>query len=186
MSLGIEAPAAPPARPDAPALQLARTADKAARTLLGILLLAMVALNVANAVGRYAFGAVLAGADEILVYTMIWLVMIGLILVSAERRHIALDFLVNNAGPRGRHALALLHHAVMTAASSYAALQCWVFVERVAAIGQTSMAIAIPMSIPHGALVLGFGGTAVAGLLLVVGDAAALLRPPVDAPGEVS
>ncbi|MGE5146022.1 MAG: TRAP transporter small permease [Candidatus Eiseniibacteriota bacterium] len=186
MSLGVEAPAAAPARPDAPAPRIVRVTAKAARTLLGVLLLAMVALNVANAIGRYAFGAVLAGADEILVYTMIWLVMVGIILVSAERRHIALDFLVNAAGPRARLALAIVQHAVMTAAAAYAAVQCWVFVERVSAIGQTSMAIAIPMSIPHSALVLGFGGTAVAGLLLIVGDAAALLQPAGRLPREAS
>ena len=34
------------------------------------------------------------------------------------------------------------------------------FVQRVAAIGQTSMALGIPMAIPHSALVIGFGGTA--------------------------
>ena len=33
---------------------------------------------------------------------MIWLVMVGMILVTAERSHIALDFLVNRAGPRAR------------------------------------------------------------------------------------
>jgi TRAP-type C4-dicarboxylate transport system permease small subunit len=177
MSVGLDAPAAAPASPDAPALRIARATSKAARTLLGVLLLAMVVLNVANAVGRYAFGTVLAGADEILVYAMIWLVMVGLILVTVDRRNIGLDFLVNGAGPRGRHLLAIFHHAIMTAASAYAAVQCWAFVKRVAAIGQTSMAIDIPMSIPHGALVVGFGGTALAGLLLVVGDAAALLQP---------
>jgi TRAP-type C4-dicarboxylate transport system permease small subunit len=156
--------------------RIVRATSRAARTLLGVLLLAMVALNVANAVGRYAMGAVIAGADEILIYTMVWLVMVGLILTTADRRHIALDFLVSNAGPRGRLGLAIVHHAVMTAASAYAAVQCWAFVRLVAAIGQTSMAIEIPMSIPHAALVVGFAGTAAVGVLLIVGDAAALLQ----------
>ena len=62
----------------------------------------MVALNVVNAVCRYVFGIVLTGADEVLVFGMIWMVMLGMILVTADRRHIALDFLVTRAGPRQR------------------------------------------------------------------------------------
>lgn len=165
------------AEADAPAPnRIARATSRAARTILGVLLLAMVALNVANAIGRYAMGAVIAGADEILVYSMVWLVMVGLILITVDRRHIALDFLTANAGPRGRLVLAIVQNLAMTAASAYAAIQCWAFVQRVAAIGQTSMAISIPMSIPHAALVVGFAGTAVVGILLIVGDAAELLR----------
>ena len=182
MTVDIDTPAratrpegAAPAGASAPN-RIARAASRAARTILGVLLLAMVALNVVNALGRYAMGTVIAGADEILVYTMVWLVMVGVILMTADLRHIALDFLVSNTGPRGRLALAILHHLAMAAASAYAAFQCWAFVQRVAEVGQTSMAIAIPMWIPHAALVAGFAGTAVVAVLLMVGDAAELLR----------
>ena len=41
---------------------------RAVRVLLGLLLLGMVALNVANAICRYVFGIVLIGADEVLVF----------------------------------------------------------------------------------------------------------------------
>jgi hypothetical protein len=51
----------------------------------------MVAINVINAVCRYLLGIVFTGADEVLVFMMIWLVMLGLILVTASRRNIALD-----------------------------------------------------------------------------------------------
>src|SRR5687768_12563060 len=54
--------------PTAPALRIARAAASGARTLLGLLLIGMVLVNVANAVCRYLFSVVVIGADEVLVY----------------------------------------------------------------------------------------------------------------------
>ena len=107
---------------------------------------------------------------------MIWMVMVGMILATIDRRHIALDFLITRAGPRQRVALTILHHAVLTGACAYAAIYCWAFVARVAAIGQTSMALGVPMAIPHVALFVGFAGTTVASMLLLAADVARLVR----------
>ena len=157
---------------------VAGTIASAVRVLLGLLLLGMVALNVANAVCRYLLGVVLTGADELLVFSMIWMVMVGMILATVDRRHIALDFLMTRAGPRQRLALSILHQLVLTGACAYAALYCWSFVMRVAAIGQTSMALGVPMALPHAALLVGFAGTALASALLLAADIAALARAP--------
>jgi TRAP-type transport system small permease protein len=140
------------------------------RVLLGLVLLAMVLLNVANAVGRRAFGTVLIGADEVLVFSMVWLVMIGMLLIAVERSHISLDFLPARAKPRTRLILAIVQHAVMAAACAYAAFQSLAYVQRIAALGQTSMSLGMPMSIPHTALIVGLAGTAVIGVVLVVSD----------------
>ena len=51
----------------------------------------MVLLNVANSACRYLLSVVLIGADELLVFAIIWMVTIGMILVTIDRRHIALD-----------------------------------------------------------------------------------------------
>ena len=152
------------------------TIASAVRVLLGLLLLGMVALNVANAICRYVFGVVLTGADEVLVFSMIWMVMVGMILATIDRRHIALDFLVTRAGPRQRAALTILHHAVLTGACGYATFYCWAFVARVAAVGQTSMALGVPMAIPHFALFVGFAGTTIASALLLAAEVAQLVR----------
>jgi TRAP-type C4-dicarboxylate transport system permease small subunit len=153
---------------------IARGLARAARNLLGVLLLGMVLLNVANAACRYLFGIVLIGADELLVYGMIWIVMVGMILVTIDRRHIALDLLANRLPPRRRIALAMLHNCVVAIGCSYAALQCLEFTRRVAAIGQTSMALGFPMVYPHAALVVGLAGTALVATLLVLSDGAEL------------
>jgi TRAP-type C4-dicarboxylate transport system permease small subunit len=158
---------------DLPA-RLARTAGNIARTLLGLILLAMVILNVINAAGRYTVGAVFIGADELLVFAMIFMVMIGMLIVTAERGHIALDFLANRLGRRANLALGLLHDLIILIASGYAALQSFAFVARVGAMGQTSMALGISMVLPHSALALGFSGTAVVSALLLLRDILAL------------
>src|ERR1041385_2136606 len=93
---------------------------RAVRVVLGLLLLGMVVLNVASAMCRYIFGIVFVGADELLVFAMIWMVMVGMIVVTASRGHIALDFLVTRAAPRQCVMLSVLHNIVMTGACAYA------------------------------------------------------------------
>ena len=170
MTTGFETPAR--ARPGA---RIGRMATAAAGMMLGVLLLGMVVLNVVNAVGRYAFGAVFVGADELLVFAMIWLVMVGLVLVTAARRNIALDFLVNRAGPRARTILAIVHHTIMTLACGYAVVQSLAYVRRLTALEQTSMALGMPMAIAHSALIVGFGGAMIVGALLAAEELATLL-----------
>lgn len=166
------------AETSAPANPVVRVAASAVRIILGLLLLGMVALNVVAAMCRYVFGIVFTGADELLVFAMIWMVMVGMIVVTANRSHIALDFLVTRVSPRQRVALSVIHGIVMTGACAYAAVCCWNFVARVAALGQVSMALGIPMAIPHFALVVGFAGTTIASALLLIGDIRELARAP--------
>jgi TRAP-type C4-dicarboxylate transport system permease small subunit len=179
MTVEAEAP-----MPTATGPRVARVAVAAARTLLGVALIVMVAINVINAVCRYVFGVVFPGADEILVFMMIWLVMVGLILVTADRRNIALDFLASRLGLRARLVLAIIQHGAMAAACAFATVQCWTFVGRLAAIGQTSMALGIPMAIPHFALVVGLAGTTIVAALLLAADVAALAQAPARGQAE--
>jgi TRAP-type transport system small permease protein len=143
--------------------------------MLGLILLGMVLLNVSNAIGRYFIGAVLVGTDELLVFAMVWLVMIGLILVTAQERNIALDFLLNHAGQRTRLLITTMNHAVVAVGCSYAAAQSWTFLKRLAAVGQVSMGLGIPMLIPHAALLIGLAGTAIVAALLAAGNVRQLI-----------
>lgn len=149
---------------------------RGARLLLGFILLAMVALNVVNAVARYALSYVVIGIDELLVFAMIWMVMVGMLLVTAERSHIALEIVTGRVGPRGRAGLALLHHTIIAVAGAYAAWQSFKFVSRVIAIHQTSMALEMPMAIPHVAITVGLGGTALIAAVLAWSDLRLLTR----------
>ncbi len=148
---------------------LARIALSAARMLLGLVLIGLVLLNVVNAIGR-AVGTVVIGVDEVLVFGMIWMVMIGMMLVTADRSHIALEILTARVGVRARCILSIVTHIVMVAACGYAAVQSFAFIQRVSATGQTSMALGMPMLIPHSALLIGFGGTAIIAAMIVVSE----------------
>ncbi|HWV51533.1 TRAP transporter small permease [Pseudorhodoplanes sp.] len=148
---------------------LASFALSAVRALLGVVLIGLVLLNVINAVAR-AIGEVVIGVDEVLVFGMIWMVMIGMMLVTADRSHIALEILTARVGPRAVNILSIITHAVMAASCGYAAVQSFGFVQRIVASGQTSMALGMPMVIPHSALLVGFAGTAVIAAMIVVSD----------------
>ncbi len=148
---------------------LARIALSAVRMLIGMVLIGLVLLNVLNAVAR-ATGNVVIGVDEVLVFGMIWMVMIGMMLVTADRSHIALEILTTRIGVRPRYVLSIVIHTVMVGACGYAAWQSFGFIKRIVASGQTSMALGMPMVIPHSALLVGFAGTALIAALIVVSD----------------
>ena len=134
--------------------------DRAAiwvRRLLGFLLIAMVLLNVGNAIGRYVFRRSIDGADEILIFAMAWLVFIGAAVVTWEGRHLSLGLLGALASGRAKLALAVVQLATVAGLSFFAMTQSVAFVERVAKIGQLSMGAQIPMTVPHSAVALGFG-----------------------------
>ena len=132
-------------------------------------LIGLVVLNVVNALAR-ATGRVVIGVDEVLVFGMIWMVMIGMLLVTADRSHIALEIITARVGTRARCALSILTHAAMMSACAYAAVQSFGFIQRITATGQTSMALGMPMLIPHSALLVGFGGTAIIAAMILVSD----------------
>jgi len=152
------------------ASRVAHAAAQTARLLLGLVLLGMVLANVANAIARYGFGAVFIGTDELLVFAMIWMVMIGMVLVTVERSHIGLDIVTARVGPRARLALSAMSHVIIAAAGAYAAWQSLAFVGRIMANQQTSMGLGIPMYIPHVALTLGLACTALVAAVLAVVD----------------
>ncbi len=157
--------------------RIAGQAGRAARAVLGLLLLAVVAVNVANAAGRYLAGVSLTGTDELMIYTMVWIVMAGAVLSLLTRSHIAIDLVPASASPRGAALLRVLHDAVALAACGYAAWASWSYVGRIAMLGTTSMGLGIPMTWAHGALTAGFGAMAAVAAGLLLRDVAALARP---------
>jgi TRAP-type C4-dicarboxylate transport system permease small subunit len=68
-----------------------------------------------------------------------------------------------------------MSHVIIAAAGAYAAWQSLAFVSRIMANQQTSMALAIPMYIPHGGLTIGLACTALVAAVLAALDLRALL-----------
>ena len=130
------------------------------RAGLGALLLGMVALNVANALGRYLLGQAIEGSDELMVFGMAWLVFLGMPLVAFEGRHLCFSWLQQKLPTRYASLLSAVLNLYMAALCGWIAIQSSVFIERVTLIGQKSMAAGIPMVIPHAALLFGLVATA--------------------------
>jgi hypothetical protein len=55
-------------------------------------------------------------------------------------------------------------------------MQSFAFIQRIVAPGQTSMALGMPMLIPHSALLVGFAGTAVVAAMILVSDIRSLTQ----------
>ncbi len=144
--------------------------------LLGLGLIAMVPVNVINAAGRYGGLPTLTGADELLVFGMIWIVMLGAILATRERAHLAIDLLPERLSKRSARYLVLLTEVVTVAVAGFVAWHSAMFIGRIGALGQTSMGLGVPMVIPHSAIFIGFTGIALISGLLVLSDIATLRR----------
>jgi len=147
----------------------------ALKGLLGLGLVTMVLLNVANAAGRYGGLPTLTGADELLVFGMIWIVMLGAIIATRDRTHLSIDLIHARMTPAQRRLLLAATGIVMAATCAFVAWHSYQFIARIGALGQTSMGLGIPMVIPHVAILAGFAGMAVVAALLAAGDMAVLL-----------
>lgn len=141
------------------------------RKLLGAVLIAMVLLNVANAGGRYLLGKAITGSDEILVFAMVWLVFLGAVLVTARQGHLGFGIVDRALTGGAWRVLHIVRHLVIAALAGYVALQSWAVLAKLIKVGQSSMALGVPMAIPHAAVLVSF-------VLIVVFSLAAALRPP--------
>lgn len=126
--------------------------------LLGWIFMGVVLLNFASAAGRYLGGRPIIGADEVQVFTMVWLIFLGTILAAVRRIHLRMDVLT--ARMQGRRAWwRMLTEVVLTV--GVCALTTWIslqFTLEIHAMEQKSDAAEVPMWIPHLSVVVGFAG----------------------------
>lgn len=126
------------------------------RIVVGVLILAGIAVNFANVIGRYVFLQPVIWADEAMVYIMVWTVFMGAVLVSFDGRHLKMDFfsiLLPSPWKQIVNAVAALS---FLAVCVFVVPQTWTVVKLVWNFGQRSVVAEIPMVIPHFALLLGF------------------------------
>jgi TRAP-type C4-dicarboxylate transport system permease small subunit len=128
----------------------------AIRAVLGTLILAGVAINFANVVGRYVFLHPIIWAEEVLVFIMVWCVMLGATLVTWENQHLRMDALSSVAPPRVRRWLNGISTLAFLLAGVFLLVQSARVVVLVASTGQRSVVADIPMVIPYGAIPVSF------------------------------
>jgi TRAP-type C4-dicarboxylate transport system permease small subunit len=137
------------------------------RWLLGTLMLAGVAINFANVVGRYAFGRALFWAEEAMVFLTIWGVFVGMAAIAYRGEHLNMDLFSQALAPRWRTAINAAVLVALLACCAFVAVQSFQVVALFARAGQVSVAAGIPKAIPHAALAVGFVLTGLAVLVRI-------------------
>jgi len=66
------------------------------RLILGVILLGSVLLICANAFGRYVLAAPIIWAEEVLGYSLVWMVYLGAVLVTSDDGHLRMDLLTQS------------------------------------------------------------------------------------------
>lgn len=128
----------------------------ALKVAAGLCLSAGVVLNFANVIARYVFEAPFIWADETLVFLMIWAVFLGAAIVTWEGQHLRVDLATRIAPYRLKIALRLIETLVFAAVCVFMIAQSWIVVGRYIDSTQVSMAVRVPMEVPHSALLVGF------------------------------
>src|SRR5580700_8756605 len=95
------------------------------RTVSGICLLASVAINFVNIIGRYFFSVSIPWAEEIMLFLMVGCVFTGCCAVAWEGRQIRMDVVVGMLPEKVRQFLALLSELVMIATAAAVTAFAW-------------------------------------------------------------
>jgi TRAP-type C4-dicarboxylate transport system permease small subunit len=134
------------------------------RAMTGAILLACIAINFANIVGRYFLRAPLPWAEEVLSFLILWGVAFGACAVTFERRHLVMDLFSAKFPPWLRLALDVAIIAITVLFCGFAAVQAVKIVALMAQNGQVSITARVPMTVPYAAFVACFGLIAIAAL----------------------
>lgn len=123
-------------------------------TVLGLALIAMVALSVWNVISRYIFSAAILWADEVAVFAMIGLVWLGAIVCAWRDFVIRMDILVSTLPRAIRRAMVLLQLILVAGICLWTSWLSWGYVARLVRFGMTSDAAGIPLWIVHASITL--------------------------------
>jgi len=136
--------------------------------LLGLALIAAVAFNFVNVVGRYIFGTTFLSADEVQIYIMVYIAFLGAAVATWRRAHLRMDVLAQRLPKPVQRALAGAELALVLVLAGLVLYVSSQYVGQMARIDARSNNAAIAMWIPHSAIVIGFGLIAVLSLLHAV------------------
>jgi len=131
-------------------------AVSAIRAIATATLLAAVALNIANVVGRYFLDAPIAWAEEVMLFLQVGVVFLCAVAVSHEGRHIRMDVVLELLPPLPRRVLTYLAGVVEIAVAIAVTWLAAPLVRMLWEFDQRSQAADLPLWIPQGLVPLGF------------------------------
>jgi TRAP-type C4-dicarboxylate transport system permease small subunit len=127
----------------------------ALRIAAGTMLIASVAINFANIIGRYFFSVSISCAEESMLFLMIGCVFLGAPPVGWLGRHIRMDALVSILPARVRKAFELAADLITIATCVMLAIFAWPMIAMFVELDQRSETANIPLVIPQAVLPLG-------------------------------
>jgi len=127
------------------------------QALTAILMLAAVAINFANIIGRYVFLRPFAWAEEVMLFLMVGTVFLGNSVVGWEGKQLRMDVLLHAMPPAIRRALDIAADLTMIAVCAIITALGWPAVEMLAEFDQRSEAADIPLVIPQALVPIGLG-----------------------------
>lgn len=136
-------------------LRLVRALVAVIGALSGVLLVASVALNFANVVGRYFFNASIPWAEEAMLFLMVGCVFLGNGVVAWSGRRIRMDVVVRMLPPKVREALDLFSELVFLITAVAIVIFAWPVIRDLAEFDQRSQAADFPLAIPQAMVPIG-------------------------------
>src|SRR5579862_6671261 len=126
------------------------------RTVSGICLLASVAINFVNIIGRYFFSVSIPWAEEIMLFFMVGCVFTGCCAVAWEGRQIRMDVVISMFPPKIKNLFTLLSELVLIATAIAVTKFAWPVITQLAAFDERSQAANFPLVIPQAMVPIGY------------------------------
>ncbi len=135
----------------------------AARASIGLVLIAATALVFVNVVFRYVFNYALSWGDEVITYSLLWLVFLGSGVAARQGAHISMEALLTLLPARLQRGNAVVVNVVCAGLSAVVGYLGWRLADAVRSLDQVGAASGVPMfwvylAIPAGCalMMLGF------------------------------
>ena len=149
-----------------------RLFDRVARVIeltLALAFILAILLNFSNVVGRYLFGVSLLGSDEVQVFIMVGMTFLGAAVVTRRNQHLRMDVLVQFMPTPVRAALRIAEQLLLATLAGFVLTESFSYTRQIFWLRRNSDMAGVPMWIPHGTVVLGFGLILVIALWRVIG-----------------
>lgn len=139
--------------------------EGACQGVAALALALIVALNVANIIGRFVFLAPIMWAEEVMMYLLTLSVFAALSAVTLSDRQIRMELIVGRLPPRAQNVTSSIALIVLIGVSLYITASTAPLVVRFYHYGQLSDAAQIPIAVPQAIIPAGFLIAAVAALV---------------------
>ena len=150
-----EAPVPDRPDPEPPSAALRWIFDSVPRFAIGTALLVGVAINFVNVITRHFFGFALFWAEEIMVFGIIWSTAVAAIAITFNGEHLHMDLFSSRLPSPWREIVNGLAAALFVGVCTFVAYQSYAVVSAFAETGMVSVTVALPLTIPHAALLVG-------------------------------